>query len=105
MKEDTKTAQQTKAYFLFLEWIADEMNNSGISMNELIQDISLKPTKTVLHEVFKSILLSMYHKDSTKWITRQEMNDCLDILMDALAIKWVNLDFPDSSKQNLLQFY
>lgn len=85
MKLDPRTTSQNNAYFLFQEFIASEMNNQNISLAELVVEIQPKPTKTSLHEVFKAILLSMYGKDSTKGMTREEMNACLDVYLDALA--------------------
>ncbi len=105
MKLDKRTTSQNNAYFLFQSFIAQEMNNQNISLAQLVVDIQPKPTKTSLHEVFKSILLSMYGKDSTKWMTREEMNDCLDVYLDALARVWVNIEFPSNEKRTLLQYY
>ena len=84
-KTDSRSTIQNNAYFLFQEFIASEMNNQNISLAELVVEIQPKPTKTSLHEVFKAILLSMYGKDSTKGMTREEMNACLDVYLDALA--------------------
>lgn len=105
MKLDKRTTTQNNAYFLFQEFIAQEMNNQNISLAQLVVEIQPKPTKTSLHEVFKAILLSMYGKDSTKGMTREEMNNVLDVYLDALSKIWVHLEFPSRDKNNLLQFY
>lgn len=105
MKLDQRTTSQNNAYFLFQEFLASEMNNQNISLAQLVVEIQPKPTKTSLHEVFKAILLSMYGKDSTKGMTREEMNACLDVYLDALARIWVHLEFPSRDKQNLLQYF
>lgn len=105
MKLDQKTQRQHNAYFLFQDFIAEEMCNQGITLDKLVVEIQPKPTKTSLHEVFKAVLLSMYWKDSTKGMTREEMNSCLDVYMDALSKIGVEIEFPDASKKHLLQFY
>lgn len=105
MKLDTRTTTQNNAYFLFQEFIASEMNNQNISLAQLVVEIQPKPTKNALHEVFKSILLSMYGKDSTKGMTREEMNNCLDVYFDALSRIGVDIEFPSREKQNLLQYF
>lgn len=105
MNTDNRTERQIKAYFLFLTWIADEMKTQNIPVSFLIEKIKPDPTKEMLHQVFKKILETMYWKMSTKEMTRKELNWALDVFMDALANTWVHLDFPDSSKENLLQFY
>jgi len=105
MKSDIKTQQQLNAYFLYQEFIAQEMNSQWIWLAKLVIHIEPKATKNSLHEVFKAILLSMYGKNSTKWMTKEEMNNCLEVYMNALSMIWLNIDFPDSDRNNLLQFY
>lgn len=105
MKLDTRTQRQMNAYFLFHEFVAEEMRNQWITLDKLVTEIRPEPTKNSLHEVFKAILLSMYGKDSTKWMTREEMNDCLEVFMNALEKIGVQIEFPEESKRTLLQFY
>jgi hypothetical protein len=105
MKLETRTQRQMNAYFLFHEFVAEEMRSQGVTLDKLVTEIQPQPTKNALHEVFKAILLSMYGKDSTKGMTREEMNACLDVYMDALSKIGVEIEFPDASKKHLLQFY
>lgn len=105
MKTDPKTIQQQKAYFLFQEWIASEMNAQSIPLANLVTEIRPKPTKEALHVVFKSICYSMYQKDSTTLLSKKELNECLDVYLDALAMIGVHLDFPNSDRKNLLESY
>jgi len=105
MKTDIRTIQQNNAYFLFQEQIAHEMISQSISLANLVAKIQPKPTKTSLHEIFKSICYSMYQKQSTTQLTKQEMQNCLDVYMDALSIVWVNLEFPNRDCQNLLSYF
>ena len=105
MNSDTRTDQQLRAYFLFLTWIATEMKNQSIPVSFLIEKIQPDPTKEMLHQIFKKILETMYWKMSTKEMTRNELNWALDVFMDALSSINVQLDFPDASRANLLQFY
>lgn len=105
MKTDEKTKAQHNAYFLFQEFVANEMNAQSIPLASLVVEIKPKPTKESLHEIFKSILFAMYGKKSTKGITREQLNACIDVYMDALARIDVHLHFPDSSKQALLRYY
>jgi len=102
---ETRTQQQNRALFKFHEMIVSEMNNQGITLDNLVLEVHPRPTKTSLHEVFKAILLSMYGKDSSRLMTRQEMNECLDVYMQALAMSWVVIDFPSSDRQNLLNYF
>lgn len=105
MKIDQKTIQQQKAYFLFQEFIANEMNSQSIPLGYLVSEIRPKPTKEALHLIFKSIVDSMYQKQSTTQLTKEEMQNCLDVYMDALACIWIELDFPSRDTQSLLSYY
>jgi hypothetical protein len=105
MKQDNRTNQQNKAYWLFQESISQEMNSQSISLATLVTEIKPKPTKTSLHEVFKSICHSMYQKDSTTQLTKEELNNCLEVYLNALATIGVHLEFPSSDRQNLLSYF
>ena len=105
MKTDSKTFRQQKAYFLYHEMVAEEINSQWIPLASLVMEVRPKATKTTLHELFKHILYSMYRKDSTTSMTREEMSNCLDVYNDALAKIGVNVPFPEESKRSLLQFY
>lgn len=105
MKTENRTSQQNKALFKFHEMIVSEMNNQWITLDKLVMEVHPRPTKTSLHEVFKSILLSMYGKDSSRAMNREEMNDVLDVYLQALAVIWVTIEFPSVDRQNLLSYY
>ena len=105
MRKDTRTQSQNNSYFLFQEWIAQEMNDQWIGLDKLVVEIQPKATKENLHSIFKAILQKMYDKSSTTGMTREEMNNCLSVYMDALSMIWVHLDFPDRDKNNLLSYY
>jgi len=105
MRTDTRTQQQNNSYFLFQEMIASEMNNQWIGLESLAVEIKPKATKENLHSIFKAILQKMYNKTSTTGMSREEMQNCLDVYMDALSMIGLNIDFPDSSKKSLLEFY
>lgn len=47
----------------------------------------------------------MYQIDSTAKMTREQMQKVLDVYLDSLAHIWLNVEFPEESKRNLLQFY
>lgn len=105
MKTDSKTQQQQKAYFLYQQWIADELNVQWIPLSNLVMQVQPRATKNSLHEIFKAIVFKMYQKTSTTDLTKEELSSCIDVYMDALAMVGVNIEFPDEAKRNLLQFY
>jgi len=105
MKLDSRTTRQNKALFLFHEMVATEMKNQWITLDKLILEVQPVPTKDNVHLVFKAILEKMHHKNSTTKMTREEMNNVLDVHLDALSRTWVQIPFPDESKRTLLEFY
>lgn len=105
MKTDNRTTQQNNALFKFHEMVANTMNQSWITLDKLLIEIEPRPTKESLHIIFKAILESMYQKTTTTKMTRSEMNDVLDVYLQALAIIWVTVDFPSSDRHNLLNYF
>ena len=105
MKTEIRTDKQKRSYFLFQEFISHEMVSQGINLDKLIIEIKPRVTKESLHIIFKEILFKMYWKNSTNDITKEELNNCLDVYLDALATIWVHLSFPDADRKSLLESY
>ena len=105
MKTENRTSQQNKALFKFHELVANTMNQSWISLDKLIIEIEPRPTKESLHIIFKSILESMFQKNTTTKMSRSEMNDCLAVYLQALAVIWITIEFPSADRENLLSYY
>lgn len=105
MKTDNRTTQQNNALFKFHEMVANTMNQSWITLDKLLIEIEPRPTKESLHIIFKAILESMYQKTTTTKMTRSEMNDVLDVYLQALAIVGVTVDFPSADRQSLLNYF
>ena len=105
MKTDNRTEKQKWAYFLFQDFVAEEMNKQGRTMEALVSEVRPRPTKTALHEVFKEILYKMYWKTTTNDMTREELNNCLDVYLEALAHSDIQIDFPDNDRKTLLSSY
>ena len=105
MNTETRSQLQNRALFKFHELVANTMNQSWITLDKLIIEIEPRPTKESLHIIFKWILEKMYNKDSTTKMTKSELNECLDVYMQALAMSWVVIEFPSADRQNLLSYF
>lgn len=105
MIDNKRSQKQNNSYFLFQEFVAKEMNSQWISLNKLILEIEPRATKESLHIIFKEILFRMYGKDTTTKMNRIELNECLDVYMQALAMSWVIIEFPSADRQNLLSYF
>ena len=104
-KLEPRTSQQNKAYWVFQEMVANAMQDQWINLNVLFKFIEVRPTSNNLHETFKAILYAKYKKTSTTEITKEEMNECLNDYMYALAKSDIIIPFPDESKKTLLAYY
>ena len=103
---EIRTQKQNNAYWVFQEQVANEMNNQGIAMKDVIEVFEIMPTKESLHEfIFKRILLNKFQKTSTTKMNKDEMNACLDDYMYILSTLGLEIDFPDERRQKLLEFY
>ena len=105
MNTETRSQLQNRALFKFHEMVANTMNQSWITLDKLIIEIEPRPTKESLHIIFKSILESMYQKNTTTKMTKSELSECLDVYMQALAMSWVVIEFPSADRQNLLNYF
>ena len=105
MNTETRSQLQNRALFKFHEMVANTMNQSWITLDKLIIEIEPRPTKESLHIIFKSILESMYQKNTTTKMTKSELSECLDVYMQALSMSWVVIEFPSADRQNLLNYF
>ena len=102
---ETRTQQQNRALFKFHELVANTMNQSWITLDKLIIEIEPRPNKESLHIIFKWILESMFQKNTTTKMSRSELNDCLEVYLQALAVIWITIEFPSADRENLLSYY
>ena len=79
------------------------MTDEKRGLIELGQIIGQCATKLTAHDIHITDLMRLVYERTG--MTREEMNNALDVYMEALAKIGVFLDFPDSSKKALLEYY
>jgi len=84
----------------------------GIDQRTIVEDLegySAPVTPSFLKEVFKTIMYTMYRKDSTTQLTTVEMKDCFDVFAKFLGETYgVSVEWPSQdalAMQALLDSY
>ena len=89
--------QQMKSIHLYLQWVADELNQQGQTMQNVVKQISkveIRPTKENLKEmVWREIQKAVLKKDSVTFLTKQEVSQVYEV-MSAWLAKHFGIDLP-----------
>ena len=97
--------KQMKSIHLYLQWVADELNQQGQTMQNVVKQINkveIRPTKENLKEmVWREIAKTITGKDSTTFLTKQEVNQIYEVMSAWLAKNFeIDLPFPvDETRQ------
>lgn len=90
----TRTESQRKAYFLWLEQIAEQCRNMGVTADMLFKHTAhISVTKEMLHHSIKALIKAKWNLDSTNDLRK---TGHLDEIMDSVA-SWVgkeNIEIP-----------
>lgn len=82
----TRTDSQRKAYFLWLEQIADQCNNMGVTADMLFKHTAhISITKDLLHHCVKTLIKAEWNLDSTNDLRK---TGHIDEIQDRIA-GWV----------------
>ena len=96
-KEKKRTILQNKSLYLLFQMIADECNNAGYDMQEVLkQSVSVPCTGVNIKEdLFKPIMYALLKKSSTTKLTTKEIDEVFDVLNRHLAEKLkIHVPFP-----------
>jgi len=100
---DMRTVTQNRAIHLWCNMLANAMNNQ----NMVIQDVIRLNTKwdmlKVKEMIFKPVVKSLYTKDSTTKLNKDEFELIIDIIIIALSYKGVE-NIPDFPSRESLEF-
>ena len=100
---DMRTVTQNRAIHLWCNMLANAMNNQ----NMVIQDVIRLNTKwdmlKVKEMIFKPVVKSLYTKDSTTKLNKDEFELIIDTIIIALSYKGVE-NIPDFPSRESLEF-
>ncbi len=89
MKEEKqRTTQMNKACHLMFTQVSTLLVEQGIDQKMIMRDLTgydTPVTPQFLKTVFKTIMHTMYRKDSTTQLTTTEMSDCFEVFAKFIA--------------------
>jgi len=108
---ETKTqrsGQQNKALHKFAEELANELNDRGLDMKQVLKpEVEIPWDKeTVKRYLIHPIIKAKYQKESTADLSTKELSEGIDILNRHLLQKFdIDMPFPSSEADNFIEEY
>lgn len=96
-----RTNKQNRSMHLYCDWLAESLNEAGLDMRKVLKpSIEIPWTRYMVKEfLWKAVLKQRTGKETTTEMTRNEVDDILDILNAFVAQKGMHVRFP--SKESL----
>lgn len=96
---DKRTVLQNSSLHLWCKQIADHLNKEDLTITDVIKAETQWNMNTVKENVFKPVVKSLYGKDSTTKLNRNEFEKIIDTMVLAFASKGIVIpDFPNRDK-------
>lgn len=97
---DTRTLQQNKATHLWCKQIANTLNNEGLVIQDVIKINTKWDMIKVKEMIFKPVVKSLYTKDSTTKLNKDEFELIIDTVIKVMGSKGITIpDFPNREEQ------
>lgn len=94
--EKEKTRQQEKAYHKGFEQIANILIENNITLNMVIKNLEIRPTKENVKDIFRAIAKSKYGVESTSDLKSNQIDPCWEDLQKAISESTgVYIEFPN----------
>ena len=93
---DKRTLQQNRALWLWFTQISDKLNKDSFAIQDVIKlNTKWSPEKTK-ELIFKPVIKSLYNKESSTKLNKDEFELIIDTIIRALATKGIECpDFPN----------
>ena len=101
MNKDKRTISQNRMLHLYFELLAKTLNSAGLDMKEVLKPgIDIPWTKDMVKEhLWRPIQEAYVKKESTKDLTKKELNDVFDILNRHLGEKFgIHEELPSTER-------
>lgn len=100
------TEQQRKSLHLWLEQLAHEANNQGLTLQDMVKvvkKLEIRPNKDNLKETFvKPYIKAAFGLDSTNQMTTKHIDETYDALNKLFGYYWhIHVPFPCDEEQQL----
>ena len=100
--DSLRTLNQNSALHKWFEMIEEEAANQGATMDMLVKNPQEVPiTRSLLKDMFRLIGNTMYHKDSTAKLTKEEINEVIKVF-DRVVSERLGIDIPFPSIENII---
>lgn len=94
--EKIRTLQQNRAEHKLFEEVAVELNNHGITMRALVENLHVDHTKYSVKSVFRAIAKAKYGKTSTATLTTRETQECYEEFCRMLSEYGIFIAWPST---------
>ena len=106
-----RSISQNKSIHLWLEWLADELNKQGVTIQDVVSQIKkaeIRPTKENLKEtMWKPMQMALFNKESSTELTTDEVDKVYEMLNAFLpqipGYDGVSIPFPNAADQHLVE--
>lgn len=92
--EKIRTVQQNKSLHVYCEELATELNNAGITMQALIEELHIDHTKESVKSIWRAIAKAKYGKESTTELTTKEIDEVYNEMNRMIAAKGIHIAWP-----------
>lgn len=89
-----RTIRQNKALHVYFELVAEELNNAGLYIANVIRADAPWNKDRVKELIWKTTQEKMLGKRSTKELTTGEIDKVYDVVNRALSDKGIHVEFP-----------
>lgn len=98
------TEQQRKSLFKGCQQIADILVENGISLNVVIKNLEVRPSKDSIADIYRSICDAKYGKDSIRELNSNQIDDAWEELVKAVS-ETTGIFIPFPSKENTEEYF
>lgn len=93
--EKQKTRQQEKAYHKGFSEIANILIENNITLNMVIKNLEIRPTKDNVKDIFRAIAKAKYGVESTADLKSNQIDPCWEDLIKAVSESTgIYIEFP-----------
>ncbi len=100
---EQRTPAQNRSLHKYCTEVANELNNAGISMEVLVQNIEVDHTMESVKSIWRAIAKAKYGKESTKILSKKEIGEVYEEFNRLLAQFGIHIAWPSYELSGLEQ--
>ncbi len=95
-----RSISQNNALHLLFEWTAEQVNETNLTLRDLVVDVDVPVNATTIKEFWRAIQLEQTGKKSTKDLEQGEVDKVFETFNRHLAKHGIELTFPSHEKRS-----